>query len=301
MNRTVGFDAPPVSTCRSLIVGLHQDRAQSTTLRRGLDGVVDADVIMADAISELLDVIDLRTPDLILVDPLISPCDADYLAWYLALLSDASHVQTISIPVLSPSARCDASLQSVDRKDWLSRRLLSNRQLTPAVVGGNPEAFAAEVATYLSLSLRIKGDSKERERHGVGDGLGTVERRQASRWSAKQACLTQPVFVATDRGELVNISSTGLLVRTETRPYPHSSGRGDGRHQNQLALTLSTASRAIRRTGAPVWCRPQPLGDGRFLYEVAFRFDTPLELGLSDPLVKSVGNSSGSGIAVRLP
>jgi hypothetical protein len=296
MNRTICFDERPV------IVALHRDEAQSTALRRGLNGVVDANVIIADAISELLDVIDARTPDLILVDPLISPGEADYLAWYLALLGDASHVQTISIPVMSPLVVGDESLHVFPRQGWLRHRLLPNRrtQLMPGVVGGNPEAFAAEVATYLSLSLRIKADKTERARHACGDGLGTVERRQASRWSATQACLALPVFVVADRAELVNISSTGLLVRTETRPYPHASKRRDGCRQNQSALTLSTASGAIRRTGAPVRCRPTSLGGGRFLYEVAFRFDRPLDLGLSDPLMKSVYTSSGSDTAVRL-
>jgi hypothetical protein len=261
-----------------LIVVFHRDPAQSTALRCALNGLVGAEVIVAGAMGEMLDVIDLRTPDLILVDPLIPPCEADDLAGYLALLPDASHVQTISAPVILPFAH-DASPQVVTRHAWLRRMLLPKRRprLTSPVVSWNPEAFATEVATYLSLSLTIKADNEER--HRARDFLRTVERRQGSRLSAKQASLAQPVFVLTDRADLVNISSTGLLVRTETRPSPHLSRLRGGYPQDCSALTLSSASGdVIRRTGAPVWCRPKLLGDGRFLYEVAFRFDEPLDM-----------------------
>jgi hypothetical protein len=261
-----------------LIVVLHRDPAHSTALRCALNGLVDADVIIAGAVGEMLDVIDARTPDLILVDPLIPPCEVDDLIGYLALLPEASHVQTISVPVILPFAH-DASPQVVTRQAWLWRKLWSNRRRRPTspVVGWNPEAFALEVATYLSLSLTIKADNEER--HGARDFLRTAERRRASRLSAKQASLAQSAFVVTDRADLVNISSTGLLVRTETRPSPHVSRLRDGYPQDQPALTLWSASGdAIRRTGAPVRCRSKSLGDGRFLYEVAFRFDEPLDL-----------------------
>jgi hypothetical protein len=262
-----------------LIVVLHRDPAQSTALRCALNGLVDAEVVVVDEIGEMLDVIDARTPDLILVDPLIPPCEADDLTGYLTLLPEASHVQTISVPVILPFAH-DASPQVVTGQAWLWRKLWSNRRRrrpTSPVVGWNPEAFAVEVATYLSLSLMIRADREER--HSARNFLRTVECRRASRWSGKQASLAQPVFVVNDRADLVNVSSTGLLVRTETRPSPHLSRLRDGYPQNHSALTLWSASGdAIHRTGAPVWCRPKSLGDGRFLYEVAFRFDKPLDL-----------------------
>jgi len=80
--------------------------------------MVDAHVVVADSVSETLDVIDAGTPDLILVDPLIAPREADELAGYLALLPDASHVQTLSVPMISPSVERD---DSRDAGTWYAR------------------------------------------------------------------------------------------------------------------------------------------------------------------------------------
>jgi hypothetical protein len=276
----------------SLIVALHRDAAQATALRCALDRMVDADVVMADTIGELLDVIDARTPNLILVDPFMPPHEADHLTGYLALLPEANHVQTISAPVIAPFTGLDTSLKADASQSWLRRTFLPNRrpQATPPVVRWNAEAFAAEVAAYLSLSLNIKADNEERQ--DTRDVVRTIERRQASRCSAKQASLEQPLFVAADRADLVNVSSTGLLVQTGTRPSPYLPRLRDGYPQDQSALTLFSASGdAIRRTGVPVRCRPMSLGDGRFLYEVAFRLDAPLDLpsGLVDECAALVG------------
>jgi hypothetical protein len=260
----------------ALIIALHRDPAQWTALRRALNGLVDADLVVADTIGATLDTIDARTPDLILVDPLIPPREADHLTGYLALLPEASHVQTISIPLISPLSGDDSPEVSRPRA-WL-RRLLPNRRsrITAPVAGWRPEAFAAEVATYLSLSLAIRADKAERD---SDQAFGpSVERRQAARWSTEQASLSLPVFVTDDRVNLVNISQTGFLVRTDVRPTPRLP-EPDGSSRDQPLLTLWSASgETIRWTCTPVRCRTKALGDGRFLYQVAFRFDEPLDL-----------------------
>jgi hypothetical protein len=260
----------------SLILALHRDPAQSTALRCVLNDLVDADVIVADSVRAALYIIDARTPDLILVDALLPPRDADDLIGYLALLPEASHVQAISVPVILPFSARDDLPEVAARGAWLRRRLLPSRRPRVASIGAgwNPEAFAAEVATYLSLSLAIRTDKQERD--DAREFLQVAERRRARRWSAEQAYLVQPAFVMTDRADLVNVSSTGLLVRTGMRPNP---GLRDHDPRNQSPLRLSSvAGDAIRRTGTPLRCRTKSLGDGRFLYEVAFRFDEPLDL-----------------------
>src|SRR5215475_4334150 len=142
----------------SLIVALHRDPTQSTALRSALTEMVDAHVVVADSVSETLDVIDAGTPDLILVDPLIPPREADNLAGYLALLPDASHIQTISIPVISPLPGANGSPDASRPLDSLRRWLFPNRRsrITPALAGWRPEAFAAEVAAYVSLALTLR-------------------------------------------------------------------------------------------------------------------------------------------------
>jgi len=262
----------------ALIVALHRDPAQWTALRGALNDRVDADVIVADTIGGTLDVIDARTPDLILVDPLIPPREADNLAGYLALVPDASHVQTISIPVISPLSAANGSPDTSRPLDSFRRWLFPNRRsrITPAVAGWRPEAFAAEVAAYVSLALTLRADKAERESDQAF--APAVERRHATRWFTERTPLSLPVFVTDDRVNLVNISQTGFLVRTDVRPIPRlPEADGFSRDQPQLSL-WSASGETIRWTGAPVRCRAKSLGDGRFLYEVAFRFDEPLDL-----------------------
>ena len=273
---------PRVPRTSSLIVALHRDAGQWTALRHALNDRVDADIIVADSIGAALYVIDARPPDLILVDPLIPPREADDLTGYLALLPEASHAQTISVPVISPFFDRGGSVEVASRQPWIRRRLFPSRsRLASTGVAWNPAAFAADVARYLSLSLAIRADKEQTD--GARELLRAVERRQASRRTAEEASFVQPVFVMTDRADLIDISSTGLLVRTETRPnrrlLPTAPDRGP---RNQSPLTLSSVSGdAIRRTGTPVRCRTKSLGGGRFLYEVAFRFDKPLDLELA--------------------
>ena len=262
----------------SLIVALHRDPTQSTALRSALTEMVDAHVVVADSVSETLDVIDAGTPDLILVDPLLPPREADELAGYLALLPDASHVQTISVPMISPSVERDGS---ADVDTWharLRRRLWRRRSRELSTKpASNSEAFAGEVAAYLSLSLAIRAENDQR--HDDREYYRAVERRRASRWSARQASISGPVFVMANQADIVNISSTGLLVRTGLRPYPRIVEQQDGLEGNRSPVTLLSASGdTIHRTAVPIRCRAKSVGDGGFLYEVAFLFDEPLDL-----------------------
>src|SRR5215813_7970501 len=260
----------------SLIVALHRDPTQSTALRSALTEMVDAHVVVADSVSETLDVIDAGTPDLILVDPLLPPREADELAGYLALLPDAGHVQTISVPMISPSVERDGSANADTWHARLRRRLWRRREMSTKPAS-NSEAFAGEVAAYLSLSLAIRAENKQR--HDDREYYRAVERRRASRWSARQASISGPVFVMANHADIVNISSTGLLVRTGLRPYPRIPDEQDGLEGNRSPVTLLSASGdTIHRTAVPIRCRAKAVGDGGFLYEVAFLFDEPLDL-----------------------
>jgi hypothetical protein len=262
----------------ALIIALHRDPAQWTALRNALDDIVDADVIVADTIGATLDAIDAHTPDLILVDPLLPPREADNLSGYLALLPEASHVQTVSVPVISTLSGDDSPPKVPEPRTWLRRWLLSNRrsQMTPTVASWRPEIFAAEVAAYLSLALALRAEKADLD---GAPAFPMVERRQSRRWPAEQTCLALPMMMATDRADLVNVSPRGVLLRTDVRPTPRFPELEGGLSRHQSPLTLWSASgEAIHGTGTAVRCRAKPIGDGRFLYEVAFRFDEPLVL-----------------------
>lgn len=262
----------------SLIVALHRDPTQSTALRSALNELVDADIVVADSVNDALDVIDAGTPDLILVDPLIPPREAGGLSGYLALLPNAGHVQTISMPMISSPTERDRSREVDTWRARLMRRLWRRRSrevsTTPA---WNSEAFAGEVAAYLSLSLAIRTENEQR--NDDREYYRAVERRRASRWSARQASIAQPLLVMANHADVINISSTGLLVRTGLRPYPRLPELDDPLEGNRSSLILRSASGdTIQRTAVPIRCRAKSLGDAGFLYEVAFLFDEPLDL-----------------------
>src|SRR5499427_3646728 len=175
-----------------------------------MPSLIVALLVVADSVSETLDVIDAGTPDLILVDPLPPPREADELAGYLALLPDARHVQTISVPMISPSVERDGSANADSWHARLRRRLWRRRSREMSTKpASNSQAFAGEVAAYLSLSLAIRAENDQR--HDDREYYRAVERRRASRWSARQASISGPVFVMASHADIVNISSTGLL------------------------------------------------------------------------------------------
>jgi CheY-like chemotaxis protein len=276
-----------------LIVALQRDPAQSAALRSALSGVVEAEIVVADSASSALAVVDSRMPDLILVDALIPPSETDDVLAYLGIVPDARHVQAISVPLIPPSSDCEASTEA-SRRQWSLKRMLRSSRSDATALCWDPGGFAADVMEYLSRSVAMK---KENERRTGADPLPRAsERRRASRWSALEVPFASPVAVMTERAELVNLSSSGVLVRTSVRPCTPRAGIPDPYFRNRSAVTLYLHSgEEIRQTAAPVRCRPRSLGDGRFLYEVAFRFDEPLEVpGLADD-----GDADTAALTVR--
>src|SRR4030095_5523628 len=100
------------------------------------------ELVQSTSAGEGLHALQDRIPDLILTSPLLSPFDDGVLDEYLRELgTQAAHVQTVRIPVLSavskPSAR---SLFSLRKKK------------TPSTApdGCDPKMFADEIAQYLA-------------------------------------------------------------------------------------------------------------------------------------------------------
>ncbi len=80
--------------------------------------------------------------------------------------------------------------------------------------------------------------------------------------------------------ELIDISSTGALIRSATRLSPGSSSN----------LIVLTSEKRIRAGGRVVHCHVDSIaGNGTVLYQMAIRFDSALELNSNtqDRLIKS--------------
>ena len=125
-----------------LILAIDSDRRQSEQLAALMRKSLKVELVQATSAGEGLHALRDRVPDLILTSPLLSPFDDGVLDEYLRELgTQAAHVQTVRIPVLSavskPSARSLFSLR---------------RAKTPSTApdGCDPKVFADEIAQYLA-------------------------------------------------------------------------------------------------------------------------------------------------------
>jgi len=125
-----------------LILAIDSDRRQSEQLAALMRKSLKVELVQATSAGEGLHALRDRVPDLILTSPLLSPFDDGVLDEYLRELgTQAAHVQTVRIPVLSAVAKP------------LARGLFSLRRTkTPSTApdGCDPKVFADEIAQYLA-------------------------------------------------------------------------------------------------------------------------------------------------------
>jgi len=260
------------------ILAIQPDRVQSGALRHVLRRSANAEITVVDSMHAALSVIDSQLPDLILLHAFIPPADADDLVAYLRMLPDADHLQTIFIPLIETSSPCSRSLEGHGWCARLRHYLLGGPQRPgTSVIGCDPQVFAADVAGYLSRTHSIREEIEYRR--ADDELLQTSDRRRARRWFPLEVPFVSPIRLAKKQVRLINISAGGALIRTDVRPHPRRALRPESLSQSGSALTLhSPSGEEIRQTGRAVRCHARSIGDGRVMYEVAFRFDESLDL-----------------------
>jgi len=268
------------------ILSVQPDSAQSAALRHALRRA-DAEILVVDSIDDALTVIDLQLPDLVLLDTFLPPHETDDLVAYLRILSDARHVQLIHVPLIQLEGA--ESFQNRRGRQWLNcLRLSESRRSETQTVACNAHMFAMDVETYVSRSLIMRAEIEHwKARH---ERPGIVEYRDAQRWLPGDVSVASAVRLATTSADLLNLSSGGALVRSHVRPDPHFRSRS--------VLTFSLRSgEEVHQTGRLIRCHVTSMGDRRFLYDVAFRFDESFALCLptSQPdLLSAAGGESPS-------
>jgi hypothetical protein len=137
---------------------------------------------------------------------------------------------------------------------------------------------------------------QDRDPPQQGTGEETVhlsplpDRRRVRRWSRIEVPHVLGVQLATESADLINISSTGVLLRTRVRPpldvlgdlRPHRAGLSRLVFQLPSGREVSTAH--------VVRCQVASISDKAILYDVAFRFDQPPRLAL--PGLEPVADAS---------
>jgi hypothetical protein len=261
-----------------LILGVLPDPLEACALRDALGERVQADVLFVASTEEAFAVIDKRIPELVLLHAFMPPSDAEHFIAYLSTVPGAEHVQTISIPHLLQSPVRDRPKSLLGSSRW--------RRSKVGPIGCDPRLFAADVLGYLTLARAVGTDIEGRK----ADDEHASERRGGHRWSPSDVPWMSAVRLsAGEVADLVNLSSTGTLIRTHVRPALASLKRLDVDHRPPSGLTFHLASgEEIRAAGRVVRCRPRPMGKRQILYEVAFRFDQSLGLDLADTALFTV-------------
>src|SRR5439155_20743240 len=93
--------APDLIQSMPIILAIEPDRQQAARLAAAVRGRVLAELILADTTEGALDAIGDRVPDMVLVPALLAPQDDAALAAALRVIAAATHVRTLTIPVLS--------------------------------------------------------------------------------------------------------------------------------------------------------------------------------------------------------
>ncbi len=256
----------------ALILAIQPSSAQARALRQALAAAVGADIVVVDSTEAALDAIDSRLPDVILSHAFMSPDEDGRLQAYLRLFPEGNHVQTLCIPLIQPASPHGDSGEE-QRSRGRTRRFWLRQAKAQSVVnplGTDLHAFAADVLEYLSRASSSRDDRTRRP--------WPSERRRGPRWAPFEVSLTSGIELANGRAQLINIGSGGALIETSTRPDPGAGTPRDAEPTHGSAVTLYAFSGdRIRRSGQPVRCRVRVTGDGRMSYEIAFRFDDPLE------------------------
>jgi hypothetical protein len=276
----------------AFILAIQPDAAQAAALQRALRRLANVKIAVVDSKEAALRAIDVQVPDLLLLYALMPPDDEEYLGACLALLPDAGHVQTITIPYFDTS--------SPDRSQ--SRRLWFSRSEPALLAGCDPRMFASDVFHYLSRARTLKTEIDGRR---VRERPAEEERRRAPRWLPTEVPWVSSVrLAAAERAELLDISSNGALLRSYGRPRlvtrTHESLKLGPRPEMTLHLT---SGEKIQVAGRIIRCQVGSTENGAPRYDLALRFDESIDLFLPAPLhlAPQTIDYDMLAIAVRVP
>jgi CheY-like chemotaxis protein len=136
-----------------LVLAIEPDPRQAATLKRVVKGQVRADLIVVDSKDAALATIATRIPDLILVTALLPPRDEDDLTQHLKTLDRATHLQTVTIPLLA-SAPAQEKLGS--RVFGAFRR----KRRATAIDGCDPRVFGEQIEVYLQRAAELRAEKR---------------------------------------------------------------------------------------------------------------------------------------------
>ena len=271
------------------IIAIQPDSQQAGTLLRALNELRDIEVVVVESTDAALAVVDERVPDIVLVHAFFDPGDDDYLGAYLRSRPPAAHVQVLTIPTLGAPRDVATAPRLFERLRGKTERI--------APAEGDPRLFASDVVGYMSLADELK----QTKGRSVVEPPRPSDRRRAYRWSPHD--LWWVASVQMSEGELaalLDLSSSGALVRTQQRPGRALFRSGVPQAAAHRGLTLRLISGEEVRIGGEVTrCCVAPSEDRIGLYEVAFRFNHSVDAYLpASPGTARHGHHKASRVAL---
>ena len=138
----------------SLVLAIEPGRAQADLLRE-VHATLGVQLVIVSSKDEAIVAIDRDVPDLVLVNALLSPREENELVAHLRSLEDASHLQLLTIPLLSRGeapAPGKTSLFGFGKK----------KRAPLASDGCDLASFGEQVASYLARAQEVKARPRPR-------------------------------------------------------------------------------------------------------------------------------------------
>jgi PilZ domain-containing protein len=271
-----------VPSFMSWLLVVQPDSVQADVLCEALRAHTSEDVVVADSLDNALCYIDQGIPDIVLLPAVIPAAVEDYLVNYLGAIPSARHVQILGIPVLEPS---DNSVQRRARSlipysvQQRARSLVRwRRQREPLTAGCDPGMFTQEVIDYLSGAKSLKEEIDLYSAQAASSGR--TERRSEPRFANSKVPWISITRFGSGQAVLINVSSRGVLLRTQTRPEAHFLKRSDPSVRERSRVTFELGpGHEVHARGRVIRCVPLRVGTGT-QYEIAFSFDDSVGLHL---------------------
>jgi CheY-like chemotaxis protein len=287
---------------KSRILAIEPDPARAATLRRLIRGHVSADFEIVNSCSEAMEAIGKRVPDLVLTSTFLPPAEEAALTDSLKQLSDAAHVQLITVPHFIDFEDSRESrpgvLNFLRRRAALIRPVCDPRtvreQIEHYLEKARVEKIEAserqtwdELRTQSTSLMRLDGASARRLTAGdvctLAEGVGAArahklgslhaeDRRRASRrplvdipW-LKSARLPWGLEVG-----VVNVSTSGILLESNSKITTGTT------------VDLQLIGRGLTGVNVPARLIRSEVGAVNSMgvkYRVAAAFDRELDLGV---------------------
>jgi hypothetical protein len=257
------------------ILALEPDPDRAKALTHLVHEYVDANVVVSASADVAVSVLSRRMPQLILLSAFTPPADERSLMTFLR------GVTRDNVPVLIISSIPEPSAA---RSPWSLRRTPDTR---PAIMR---DALGARMLGALDKS---KEHGYEGMRcHVIGDeSQALLDVPRAHRWSSRNGASLSGIRLSSGFvGQLLNISSSGLLVESDSALMPGTAVTFEFCGPTEELIRLWRPNAELAVSAHIVRSEVSKAGPACFRYRVAARFCDELELLSAEPTDESESN-----------